>query len=307
MTLKISAADAHVCRQLQRQHGQSYAYATKLFPKDKRLATQVLYAFFRVPDELVDNPKDPSVAAQRASLERYEQAWAKAYAGEADWEKLAERKWLPVLRASVIVFKHYAIPFEYSTDFLAAMKQDLTVTRYRTYAELEKYMYGSAAVVGLMMTHIIGCTDKRAFLYAEELGYAMQLTNFFRDLREDLEMRNRIYLPQQELESFGITEDDLRRQVCDDKFTRFLAFQMSRARALYVSADEGVPLLQADGQLAVRVASTLYEAILDKIEAAKYNVFAGRVRTTLWEKIVLAYGVWKTSKPSSSSAPASAA
>ena len=298
MTLKISAHDARICRQLQQRHGKSYAYATKLFPKDKRTATQVLYAFFRVPDELVDNPQDPSVTAMTASLERWEQAWTGAYNNDADWQRLANAAWIPVLQATATVFRHFEIPFAYSLDFLKAMKQDLTVTRYQTYSELEGYMYGSAAVVGLMMTYIIGFTDKRALLYAEELGYAMQLTNFLRDIREDLEERDRIYLPAQELASFGITENDLRQHVCSDAFKRFLGFQMSRARALYVSADDGIPLLQPDGQLAVRVASSLYEAILDKLEEAHYDVFAGRVRTSLWEKICLTYGVWKTHKQS---------
>ncbi len=302
MTLHLLPADVRYCRALQKKYGKSYYFATKLFPKEKRDATNVLYAFFRLPDEIVDNPRLDSAEAIHDELVHWKEAWGRAYARELGWEKTSDPLWVPVLRATSEVFHAFAIPLEYSEDFIKAMLQDVTKSSYKSYAELERYMYGSAAVVGLMMTYVIGFTDKRALLYAEELGYAMQLTNFLRDIQEDFEERGRIYLPAEELSSFGITKEDIKNGVCNEMFKRFMGFQMSRARALYVSADEGVPLLNKDGQLAVRVASTLYEAILDKIEEADYDIFEGRVRTNFIEKLVLAYGVWKAEKRSSSSA-----
>jgi phytoene synthase len=300
MKLNLRSGDVRVCRKLQKKYGKSYYFATKLFPKDMRDATNVLYAFFRLPDEIVDNPVLATPDAIENQLLLWKELWTAAYEGTMGWEKkVPDDFWIPVLRATSEVFHVYEIPFEYSEDFIKAMLQDVKKSTYASYAELERYMYGSAAVVGLMMTHVIGFTDKRALLYAEELGYAMQLTNFLRDIREDWEGRGRIYLPGDELKSFGITPEDLSGHNVSEMFKRFMGFQMSRARALYVSADEGVALLNKDGQFAVKVASTLYEAILDKIEEAQYDVFEKRVRTNMMEKLVLAYGVWKAEKRSS--------
>jgi len=196
------------------------------------------------------------------------------------------------------VFKVYEIPREYPEDFIKARAAHSEGKTYASYEALERYMYGTAAVPAIILTYVIGFTDKRALLYAEELGYAIQLTIFLRDLRKDFE-QGRMYLPQNELASFGITSDNLSHHICDEKFSRFMGFQMSRARALYVSADEGVSLLKPEAQLAVRVASTLYEAVLDKIDEVDYDVFGARVETNLLENIFLAYGVWKHSKTGS--------
>lgn len=298
----MKKSDFRACRKIQKKHGKSYALATLLFPKHVRQATVALYAFFRLPDEIVDNPGLTSPEDIKKELELWKEIWKEAYDGKEGWEERAAEHefWLPVLRATAYVFHEYKIPFDLSEDFMTAMISDVTKKSYKTYGELERYMYGSAAVVGLMMTHVIGFTDKRALLYAEELGYAMQLTNFLRDIKEDYETRGRIYLPQEELQSFGITEEDIAKGNMSEMFTRFMGFQISRARALYLSADEGIPLLKREGQLAVRVASALYEAILDKIEAQGYNVFIGRARTTKWEKLTMLYTLWKMDRKSSS-------
>ena len=298
MTVIQYQADAQACKQLLKKHGKSYAFATRFFSKNTRLATQVLYAFFRLPDEIVDNPKTSDLNQTKKDLLYWKDVWKKAYDNVSGWE-IAEdvpSVWVPILRATSRVFHEYGIPYKYSEEFISAMIQDTEKTEYQTYAELEKYMYGSAAVVGLMMSHVIGFTDKRALLFAEELGYAMQLTNFLRDIKEDLEERGRVYLPKAELESFGITKAQLLEHRVDEPFRRFMGYQMSRARALYVSADEGVSLLREDGRFPVRLAATLYEAILDEIEHQKCDVFVKRAKTTKLKKIILALGVWKAEK-----------
>lgn len=282
----IQAKDLRVCRALHKKHGKSYYFAARLFPRDIRIATHVLYAFFRVPDEIVDNPTLSGPMAVLLELQAFRRAWRDACAGRLDAVRPA---WLPVLRATAIIINHYKIPTEYGEEFLRAMLQDVEKSRYQTYAELEKYMYGSAAVVGLMMTHVIGFEDERALLHAEELGYAMQLTNFLRDVDDDFLTRGRIYLPLKELQSFGLSEDDIKNRHTSDMFQRFMSFQASRARALYLSADEGIELLNEDGRYAVRLAAALYEAILDKLEEQKMNPFAGRARTTFWEKVRIAW------------------
>lgn len=265
------------CRSYLETHGKSYAYATRSFPLPLRNATYALYAFFRIPDELVDNPvHDP-----REALLNWKSQWHEAYNSRHSPNK--------VLFATAEVFHQYNIPFEYSEDFLHAMLQDIDVDHYATYADLEKYMYGSAAVVGLMMSHIIGYSDAVALTYAAKLGYAMQLTNFLRDIREDLETRGRIYLPQEDLERFHVTEADLRQHGVTQAFTQLMQFEIARADALYEEANHGISLLNQSGRSAVWIASDLYRTILRKIEHARFNVFGQRVRTSLFEKVWISF------------------
>lgn len=275
-----------VARKLHKKHGKSYYFATRFFPVDIRLATYALYGFLRVPDEIVDNSPINSaedLCEVKKKLDEWQASWDRAYsAGDSED---------PVLRVSSYVFHTYSIPFEYSVSFLEAMQTDLVKSRYANYDELEGYMYGSAAVVGLMMTHIIGFQDQSALPYAQQLGYAMQLTNFLRDIDEDYSQRDRIYMPQDELAQFGLTSTDIATRNFTPQFKDFVKFQSERADRLYKEASVGIDLLKPTGQRPVRVASGLYRAILNKIEAQDFNVFAGRARTRLHEKIFILAGV----------------
>ena len=276
------AADLEEARRLHKKHGTSYYFATAFFPRHLREATFALYAFFRVPDELVDNPDsgDP-----RRALEDWRGDWRRAYrTGEAEH---------PVLRATAHVFHRYEIPYEHSEAFLSAMFRDLDDTRYPTYADLENYMYGSAAVVGLMMSHVIGFSDPSALPFAEKLGHAMQLTNFLRDIDEDFSQRGRIYLPLDEMARFNVSPEQIAERRFDRNFEALMRGQAARAHRLYDEAAPGIPLLHPDGQRAVRVAATLYRAILTKLEAQGFDPFAGRARTSAVEKAVLAARAWR--------------
>ncbi len=270
------------CRTYLEAHGKSYAYATRSFPPSMRNATYALYAFFRIPDELVDNPnQDP-----KHTLHNWKRQWQQAYTSRDSDH--------PVLFATAEVFHLYAIPFEYSEAFLDAMLQDTIVDRYATYADLEKYMYGSAAVVGLMMSHVISYTDVAALNYAAKLGYAMQLTNFLRDIREDLDQRGRVYIPQEDLQRFSVTDTDLKHHRLTPAFKRLLRYEIAQADALYEEANQGIALLHPSGRSAVRIASDLYRAILRKIESAEYDIFAHRVHTNLIEKAWISF--WASRK-----------
>lgn len=262
---------------INKQHGTSYYFATKLFPPDIRDAVHVLYAFFRLPDEIVDNCRDASVA--RSQLLAHQKQWQDAYQQKTSAH--------PVLHAAQVIFHQYHIPYHYSDSFFQAMLQDTEKSTYATYEELEQYMYGSAAVVGLMLTYIIGFSNAEALRYAEKLGYAMQLTNFLRDIDEDWQQRQRIYIPQSELQLFQIDTTTIHSRTCNDAFIHMLKWQIARARELYLEAEKGIAMLHPHGQLAVKVASRLYAAILKKIEDQHYNVYAGRARTSKTEKIWL--------------------
>lgn len=278
ITYKEYASDVEFCREIQHKYGKSYYFATKLFPTDIKDATHILYAFFRVPDEIVDNPINKDSKIVKLKLEAYKH----------EWELAKENKSTdPILRATAFLFKKHKIPEEYADAFLAAMIQDIEKTRYKNYKELEEYMYGSSAVVGLMMSYVIGYSDDKALEYAKKLGYAMQLTNFLRDIDEDYVGRNRIYMPEDELKNFNLSEKDIAQRKQSDDFVRFIKWQISRVRQLYDEANEGIKYLSKRGRFAVKLGSALYEAILDKIEEDNFNIFNNRVKTSFLEKCII--------------------
>jgi phytoene synthase len=145
-------------------------------------------------------------------------------------------------------------------------------------------------VIGLMVTRIVGYSSNDAFQYAKQLGYAFQVTNFLRDIREDIEDLGRIYMPQDELAKFGMTHEDISAQVYDERFVNFMKFQIARNREIYREARKGIPMLAWRGRLAVKISYVLYKAILDEIEKVEYNVYRGRVRTSFKRKL------WLTAK-----------
>lgn len=288
LPLMITKETIEKARAITRFYGTSYYRATWFFPRALREATWILYAFVRIPDEMVDT--EPDRAKGAAELARW----------SVDWEEIVEGRTPdgadPIMYATKSVHDQYGIPFEYSRAFLKSMAMDLTVERYQTYEALQEYMYGSAAAVGLMMTHLIGFQEG-ALLYAKALGDAMQLTNFLRDIDEDYVLRNRIYLPREEMDRFGVTEAHIANRCADDAWKSLMRFEVQRARALFREGDKGIALLHPRGRRAVAVASALYSAILDEIEARDYDIFTRRVRTSTLRKFsLITTTLWNTKK-----------
>ena len=272
---ELEAAYA-IARRLNAHHGKTYYFSTLFFPPEVRRAVHALYGFVRYPDEIVDNPAPGSEPA--ALLEHYREATRDALkTGGSD---------LPVLHAFADMARRCSLPVEYPMAFLDAMAMDLTRTRYETFEDLKTYTYGSASVVGLMMCHVVGVSDPAALAPAHDLGLAMQLTNFWRDIGEDWTTRGRIYLPQEDMARFGYTEAMLAEGCVNDQFVALMQFEIARARRFYESADEGIAYIPPACRLPVELARTLYSRILDKIEANHYDVFRRRARTTGLEKAV---------------------
>lgn len=281
-----SAEDHAECRRLHRKHGTTYYFATQRFEPAIRRRVHALYGFVRVPDEWVDNPEVKSVSRQSALLCEYRSQLLRGLDGVRPDE--------PALRAFCDVVRECGMPLQEPLLFLDAMEQDLTVTRYEDYAALQGYMRGSASAVGVMMCSVLGAPqDAETLAGARALGEAMQLTNFLRDIREDLD-RGRVYIPQVDLDTFGVTEADLRKGEVTDKFRDLMRFEIARARALYQIADEAIPRLPRSGQKPVRLARVLYARILDRIEAMDYDVFSARARTSKLEKLWTAVKVLGT-------------
>lgn len=276
------ASGLRKCKGITQRYGTSYFFATQFFPREVRNGIYGIYAFARIPDEIVDDPHKGDKAVTLAKLDEWRESWRAAMkAGGSDDD---------VMNAIVHTFHKFEIPVEDGEAFLRSMFLDEEKTQYETYADLEGYMYGSAAVIGLMVTRIVGYSTDAAFEHAKMLGYAFQVTNFLRDIREDYDELGRVYMPQDELQEFGLANEDVAGRVYDERFIDFMKFQIERNRQIYREALPGIPMLAWRGRLAVRIAYVLYKAILDEIERVNYNVYLGRVRTNFRQKL------WLTAK-----------
>jgi phytoene synthase len=260
-------------RSLTRTHARSFALAAWALPSRRRDAARALYAFCRRLDDLVDESA-PSLALRQQLVEAHALVGAVCGTGALPavpppWDA-AE---LAALRDTV---RRWNIPERPFRDLIAGVEMDLTQHRYATFAELDLYCFRVAGTVGLMLAPVLGYTRRRALSAAADLGRAMQLTNILRDVREDLE-RGRVYLPQDELAAFGVTEDDLARGRMSGRMRRLLTWQIERARRYYARGRAGIRLLRGvRARLTVRLMSALYADILRTIEDADYDVFRER-------------------------------
>ena len=270
-------------RDIIKKYGRGYYRATFLFPKSIRQATWTYYEFVRLPDEIVD---EMAGADRTAKLNAWIDAW------QTIVEKDVDSPYAP-LQAFKSVMQQYHIPAQYSFDFLKSMQDDLTISRYATYADLESYMYGSAVVVGYTMSHIIGFTEG-ALPYAKALGEAFQMTNFLRDVKEDYDARGRIYIPQEDMQRFGVTEEMIAKGLCTPEWQALMRFEVARTRALYEKGVAGISYLDPQGRKAVYAAVLIYDDILNTIERNNYDVFTRRAVVSPFRKTVLLWkAIWK--------------
>lgn len=264
------------CRRLHADFGRTYYLATLLLPPAKRPYVNSLYGFARYADEIVDNG---AVETRSAALVGWSvQALADIRAGRsAD----------PVCRALIHTVDRWGISVDYFEAFLRSMNMDLTVTEYATYSDLREYMYGSAAVIGLQMVPILEPVTVEAYERAAALGEAFQLTNFVRDIAEDL-VRGRIYLPMEDLDAFGVTRESLLAGVVDRPFTELLKFEIDRIRRLYRYAEEGIAMLAPASRECIRTAFVLYSGILDEVVKRDYQILDRRVAVGIGRRLGVA-------------------
>ncbi len=252
------------CRRLHRRYGKTYYTASLILPPRQRRHAHALYGFCRYADEIVDGC-GPAPDTRVKALDLLEASFVADHA--------ARRSEHPILAALVDTMTVLDIDAGAVHRFLRSMRMDLTIARYDTWNDLCRYMDGSAAVIGEMMLPVLEPADfTRAVGPARDLGLAFQLTNFIRDVDEDLR-RGRVYLPQEDLDRF---EADPRCRVVTPAWKSLMAFQIDRARSLYASADAGIDLLPPRSAACIRAARQLYSAILDRIEVNGYDVFACR-------------------------------
>ena len=264
------------CREVNSRHGRTFFLATRLLAPQQRPAVHALYGFARQADDILDDFDLSLGVAERSDRL---QLLATQLFDQLVQERANDGQ--PMLTAVVHAARRYGIAWDLFDDFLASMRMDLTVTDYADRAALDRYMYGSAEVIGLQMLPVLGTVGPReeAASYAAALGKAFQLTNFLRDVDEDLR-RGRVYLPADELAAHGVDRDLLAwcqaNRRTDARVRRALVDQHAATRRVYDYASQGIALLCPRSRPCISAALTLYSEILDRIEKLDFAVFAER-------------------------------
>ena len=276
-----SPDDYAECRRVMLGASKNYSFASRFLPRAVLPHVEALYALMRVGDDRVDVTYE-GFDSPLAAIEDWERTYWQAFeTGHSDH---------PVMRAYLASASACGIPAEVMTPYFRAMKEDLTVTRYPTFADLLHYMEGSALPVGRAMTYILGVrppyTVEETLPYADSLSIAMQLSNFWRDIGPDWRI-GRVYLPGEDLARFRVTEADLAAGRITPDFIALLEFEIERTEAYYRNARIGVRRL-ATGRVGVMAGLEVYRAILPAIRRNGYDVFTRRAGTTKRQKLGLA-------------------
>ena len=272
------------CKRLNSLHGKTYYLATLLLPKEKRPFVHALYGFARYADEIVDDLNSILTDEEKSAalISWGDQVLLDLRAGSSQD---------PIAAALVDTALKFNIPISYFEAFLHSMKMDLTITEYQTYEDLYEYVYGSAAVIGLQMVHVLGTVSpsdlNEAKIAAEKLGVAFQLANFIRDVGEDLD-RGRVYLPVSELQAYGVTRSMLEDKVLTPQIRNALKEQILRVRKLQEESDSGIKLLTPGSRECILAASELYCGIVDEVEKIDYEIFSKRAKTSTLRRLKVA-------------------
>lgn len=276
------------CRGVTRVHAKSFYFCAHFLPPAKRRAIYAVYALCRHVDDEVDEAGVSDERAARAAVERWREELDAVYRGEA-------RAASPVLVAWRDMLARHRVPRELPLELMRGVLMDTYQKRYATWDELRVYCYRVASVVGLMSSEVFGYGDPSALRYAEALGLAMQLTNILRDVGEDFRV-GRVYLPREDLDRFGVTEEELARGLVSARFGALMRFEIERARALYREAERGIPLLERDARFTVLLAARLYAGILDEVERARFDVFTRRAHLSFAAKLRATPRIWREAR-----------
>jgi len=270
------------CRSITRYHAKTFYMATRFLPNHKQRGIFAIYSLCRYIDDLVDESEDvikqQSLSRQdiECKLEGLKKKLQDTYDGRSHENA--------ILIAFSDVLKRCDIPIEMPFELMDGVCTDLFKNRYATFDELYDYSFKVASIVGLMTSQVFGYESSEALGYAVDLGIAMQLTNILRDVGEDLK-RNRIYLPKEDLDRFGVTEKDLFNHSLKEEVIALLQFQIERTKCYYNRSDKGIAMLSSDSRLPVYLARQNYSRILNKIEENNYNVFDTRAYLNATEKL----------------------
>lgn len=271
------------CKEKAARSGSSFYYSFLFLPKNQQQAIMAIYAFCREVDDIVDTCKEKKIAANKLLWWRAEVD--KIYTEQAEH---------PVGKVLVSVVKEFALPQSLLVQVLDGMNMDLNYQGYQTFADLNLYCHCVASVVGLIAARIFGFSCNNTLEYAKNLGIAFQLVNIIRDVGEDAR-RGRIYIPEDELEKFSISSEELlslsvRNQ---DNFVALMQFQAQRAKEYYKKALDLLPEQDRFNQKTGIIMAKIYFSILEEIEHSGFSVLRERVSITPIRKMWIA---WKTNR-----------
>jgi len=258
------------CLKVARTRAKNFYYSFVLLSKQQRKAMCAIYAFMRYCDDLSDEP-----GATRVAIDQWRAELEDALQG-----RFSDHPLWPGFHHTV---RRFCIPHDYFRQMIDGVTSDLEPRRLETFDELYQYCYHVASVVGLTIIHIFGFDTRSALPLAEKCGIAFQLTNILRDIREDAE-KGRIYIPAEDLRCFGVTEDDLRAGLRDEKFLRMMRFEAARARQYYTESSPLLDLIHPRSKSSLQALISIYSRLLERIEGTNYDVFTRRVRLSALEK-----------------------
>ncbi|HEV1995395.1 MAG TPA: squalene synthase HpnC [Candidatus Acidoferrum sp.] len=280
------------CHRIARASHSNFYYAFFLLPRPKRDALAALYAFMRLVDDVSD--EDQGLLAKQRGLAKWRAALDQAINGQEQLFDGNAAMATPapalsgaseVLLALVDTMQRYKIPARYLHDLISGAEMDLTVQTYSTFDRLREYCYRVAGTVGLTCSHVFGFSDARALDLAEKLGLAFQLTNIIRDVHEDYRL-GRVYLPEVDLQRYGISPGDFGRNEATLGVRELLRFESERAWQLYEEGSALLGLIDADSRGALWLLVHTYSALLSRIESVDFAVFGERVRLPKAEKMM---------------------
>jgi phytoene synthase len=255
----------------------NFYYSFIVLPPEKRRAFCAVYAFMRYCDDISDG--NASLEAKRAMLQDWRSHLGAAFSGAIPGDGI-----LPAFRDTVA---RYSIPAEYFHWIIDGAEMDLNISEYETFGALYRYCFNVAAAVGFVCLQIFGFHDPQAKKYAEQCGIAFQLTNILRDVKEDAES-GRIYLPLEDLRRFDYSPQELRQGIMDERFRKLMRLEVERARDYYAAARNLLPLIEEKSKPALWAMIRIYERILDRIEAQRYDIFRAPIRLAGAENLSIA-------------------
>jgi len=268
------------CQDKAAASGSSFYYSFLFLPPDKRRAITALYAFCREVDDVVDECSDANVA--RTTLNWWRAQVSEIYGGKPQH---------PVALALVPVVRQFNLAQQHLLEIIDGMEMDIDQPRYPDFKSLQLYCYRVASVVGLLTVEIFGYQDRGTLEYAHDLGIAFQLTNIIRDVGEDAR-RNRIYLPMDELQQFGVTAADILGARETENFHQLMAFQIERAQRYYRQALDHLPATDRKAQRTGLIMAAIYRTTLHEVAASGCHVLNERVSLTPLRKLWIAFKTW---------------
>ena len=263
----------------------NFSMSFSFLPKEERHAMRSIYAFCSYIDDIVDGLPNSITNAIEIKQERL--AW---------WENVLDdiyngKALHPLILPLVAVIHRFSIPKQYFLTLIDGCRRDLIHKRYRTFEELKDYCYSVASVVGLISIEIFGYKYEETKNYAINLGYALQLTNILRDVKQDKD-RGYIYLPLEDMEKFGYTEQELINEVYNDNFVEMMRFEAQRAREFYHRARKSLSPDERLTTFSAGIMDEIYYRLLDKIELNEFRVFGDRIRVSNVHKLMITLKQW---------------